>query len=201
MTGNLANKLASLTDAGPLMVHKENWLAVVGAAILPPPGANNLVPISYYVIEDILSAAWIKTLELRQHPMGYTITVDSVGQMLADLDAKGISWEPATSVLEMRVRVTRVALTLPAADRALDVSDINPFTAIWGLLFGRAPGPPPSDRRPLRGRWPTGTAQGLPGWSRQLYPRCAIDGQGSQQPFKPVPTGWLTCIQKLWLQV
>ena len=49
--------------------------------------------------------------------------------MLADLDAKGISWEPATSVLEMRVRVTRVALTLPAADRALDVSDINPFTA------------------------------------------------------------------------
>ena len=111
VTGNLANKLASLTDAGPLMVHKENWLAVVGAAILPPPGTNNLVPISYYVIEDILSAAWIKTLELRQHPMGYTITVESVGQMFADLDAKGISWEPATSVLEIRVRVTRVART------------------------------------------------------------------------------------------
>jgi len=55
--------------------------------------------------------------------------------MLADLDAKGISWEPATSVLEMRVRVTRVALTLPAADRALDVSDINPFTANTGTFY------------------------------------------------------------------
>ena len=131
----MANKLASLTNDGPLMVHKENWLAVVGAKFLPPADTNNLVPISYYVIEDILSATWIKTLELRQHPMGYTITVDSVGQMLADLDAKGISWEPATSVLEMRVRVTRVALTLPAADRALDVSDINPFTANTGTFY------------------------------------------------------------------
>ena len=132
VTGNLANKLASLTDAGPLMVHKENWLAVLGAAILPPPGTNNLVPISYYVIEDILSAAWIKTLELRQHPMGYTITVDSVGQMLADLDAKGMSWDPASSIHEMRLRATRTALTLPASDRALDVSDINPFGATTG---------------------------------------------------------------------
>ena len=83
------------------MVHKENWLAVVGAKFLPPAGTNNLVPISYYVIEDILSATWIKTLELRQHPMGYTITVDSVGQMLADLDAKGISW-PGPSFVDSR---------------------------------------------------------------------------------------------------
>ena len=67
--------------------------------------------------------------------MGYTITVDSVGQMLADLDAKGISWEPATSILEIRVRVTRVALTLPAADRALDVSDIHSFSANTGTFY------------------------------------------------------------------
>ena len=135
VTGNMANKLASLTDAGPLLVHKENWLAVVGATILPPPGTNNLVPISYYVIEDILSAAWIKTLELRQHPMGYTITVDSVGQMLADLDAKGMSWDPASSIHEMRLRATKTALTLPASDRALDVSDINPFGANTGTFY------------------------------------------------------------------
>ena len=117
VTGSMANKLASLTDDGPLMVHKENWLAVVGAKFLPPAGTNNLVPISYYIIEDILSAAWIKTVELRQHSMGYTITVDSVGLMLAELDAKGISWDPASSIREMRLRVTRVALTLPAPDR------------------------------------------------------------------------------------
>ena len=131
----MANKLASLTDDGPLMVHKENWLAVVGAKFLPPAGTNNLVPISYYVIEDILSATWIKTLELRQHPMGYTITVDSVGQMLADLDAKGMSWDPASSIHEMRLRATKIALTLPASDRALDVSDINPFGATTGTFY------------------------------------------------------------------
>ena len=135
VTGNMANKLASLTNDGPLLVHKENWLAVVGAKFLPPAGSNNLVPISYYVIEDILSAAWVKTVELRQHSMGYTITVDSVGQMLADLDAKGLSWDPASSILEMRLRVTRVALTLPASDRVLDVSDINPFTANTGTFY------------------------------------------------------------------
>ena len=94
-----------------------------------------MVPISYYVIEDILSAAWIKTLELRQHPMGYTITVDSVGQMLADLDAKGMSWDPASSIHEMRLRATKTALTLPASDRALDVSDINPFGANTGTFY------------------------------------------------------------------
>ena len=135
VTGSMANKLASLTDDGPLMVHKENWLAVVGAKFLPPAGTNNLVPISYYVIEDILSATWIKTLELRQHPMGYTITVDSVGQMLADLDAKGMSWDPASSIHEMRLRATKTALTLPASDRALDVSDINPFGANTGTFY------------------------------------------------------------------
>lgn len=61
--------------------------------------------------------------------MGYTITVDSVGHMLAELDAKGISWDEASSFTEMRLRVTRVAFTLTAADRALDVSDINPFNS------------------------------------------------------------------------
>ena len=49
VTGSMANKLASLTDDGPLMVHKENWLAVVGEKFLPPAGTNNLVPISYYI--------------------------------------------------------------------------------------------------------------------------------------------------------
>ena len=73
VTGNMANKLASLTDAGPLMVHKDNWLAVVGATLLPYrlQAQTTWFRSSYYVIEDILSAAWIKTLELRQHPMGY----------------------------------------------------------------------------------------------------------------------------------
>ena len=55
--------------------------------------------------------------------------------MLADLDAKGLSWDPASSILEMRLRVTRVALTLPASDRVLDVSDINPFTANTGTFY------------------------------------------------------------------
>ena len=55
--------------------------------------------------------------------------------MLAELDAKGISWDPASSIREMRMRVTRVALTLPAPDRALDVSDINPFSANTGTFY------------------------------------------------------------------
>ena len=61
--------------------------------------------------------------------MGYTITVDSVGQMLAELDAKGISWDPASSVLEMRARASRVDLTLSVAERALDVSGCG---WVWG---------------------------------------------------------------------
>ena len=68
----MPQKLATLLLDGPLLVHQTSWLAVVGKSLLPAPDTNQDVAISYYLIEDILASAWVKTTDLRRLNMSYT---------------------------------------------------------------------------------------------------------------------------------
>ena len=75
----MPQKLATLLLDGPLLVHQTSWLAVVGKALLPSPDANQDVAISYYLIEDILASAWVKTTDLRRMNMSLSDTDFWVG--------------------------------------------------------------------------------------------------------------------------
>ena len=47
------------------------------------PDANSDVTISYYIIEDILSSAWLKTPDLRRLNMSYTVSLGAAADMFA----------------------------------------------------------------------------------------------------------------------
>ena len=125
----LPQRLATLTHDGPLLVNKDSWLALAGKALLPTPDANDDVEISYYILGDVLSGAWIKTLDLRRQNMSYTVTLGAASDMLAALDAAGLSWDQATSFEEMRRRVASTSLLVAEAARSLNVPQVHAVTA------------------------------------------------------------------------
>ena len=107
----LPQRLATLTHDGPLMVNKDSWLAVVGKALFSAPDTNDDVEISYYILEDVLSGAWIKTIDLRRQNMSYTVTLGAASDMLAAGHSQGIyhqSYTTITTVPTERIRLVTV---------------------------------------------------------------------------------------------
>ena len=133
VTGNESAKLDSMLGSGPLTIHKENWFAVVGKDLLPASTANK-VPIQYYDVDGVMGGAWIFSPAMVQLEVTWIAKMIPLAQLLADLCEAGLSWEPAKTWKEMRLRVHDCMSKLTDERRELDVGEVifvKPATSEW----------------------------------------------------------------------
>ena len=90
VTGNEAARYDSMTAAGPLNCHKENWFYMVAKDLLPAQNSTK-VAISYHDVDGILGGAWLFTPALQQLAVTWVAKMRPLSQLLADL-CMPISW-------------------------------------------------------------------------------------------------------------
>ena len=128
MAGNAVTNGAafrnSLADAGPMQVAASHFLAVTCLALLPPV-VSGRIDITMRIVCFVFMPAFIFSAALDSRRGIFYPLPAKVATLIRTLVAGGISMDAVESFKELRERILTTASKLPAADRALDVHDVN----------------------------------------------------------------------------